>query len=78
MDYDVTFLLGDEEQTDRIAARDAASAASTVENAHRGASVRYELLIVLRASSTGSSPDDAAAAGRPSIPAGLPAGNDRP
>ncbi|MDP9366233.1 MAG: hypothetical protein M3Q10_18770, partial [Chloroflexota bacterium] len=47
MDYDVTYLLGDQEQTDRIAARDAASAASAVQHAHKNAPKRFELLTVL-------------------------------
>ena len=46
MTYDVTYQLGGEERTDRVAAPDAATAAATVRDAHSRTSDRFELLLV--------------------------------
>lgn len=44
--YDVTFQIGGDEQTDRIDAPDAATAASRVRNAHQTEGGVFELLLV--------------------------------
>lgn len=46
MFYDVTFQVGGEEQTDRIDAPDAATAASRVRNAHQTEDGMFELMLV--------------------------------
>lgn len=46
MTYEVTFQIGGEEQTDRIDAPDAATAASRVRNAHQTDDGVFELLLV--------------------------------
>lgn len=44
--YEVTFQIGGDEQTDRIDAPDAATAASRVRNAHQTEDGVFELLLV--------------------------------
>jgi hypothetical protein len=46
MMYEVTFQIGGEEQTDRVDAPDAATAASRVRNAHQTEDGVFELLLV--------------------------------
>lgn len=44
--YDVTYQIGGEERIDRVDAPDAATAASSVREAHGGSDDRFELLLV--------------------------------
>lgn len=44
--YDVTFQIGGEEQTERVDAPDAATAASRIRNAHHTDDGVFELLLV--------------------------------
>ena len=46
MIYEVTYQLGGHERTDRVEAPDAASAASSVKEAHGRSEDRFELLLV--------------------------------
>lgn len=46
MMYEVTFQIGGDEQTDRVDAPDAATAASRVRNAHQTEDGVFELLLV--------------------------------
>lgn len=46
MMYEVTFQVGGDEQTDRVDAPDAATAASRVRNAHQTDDGMFELLLV--------------------------------
>lgn len=44
--YDVTYQIGGEERIDRVDSPDAATAASSVREAHSGTDDRFELLLV--------------------------------
>jgi len=44
--YEVTYQLRGQEQTDRVEAPDAATAASTVKDAHGRSEDRFELILV--------------------------------
>lgn len=46
MMYEVTFQIGGDEQTDRVDAPDAATAASRVRNAHQTEDGVFELILV--------------------------------
>jgi hypothetical protein len=65
MIYDVTFQIGGDEQTERVDAPDAATAASRVRNAHQTEEGLFELLLVHLVEER---EDDEAAAGDPVVP----------